>query len=376
MHFKRIVLILILVIGVLCCGCNSEIREKNESISNSENNKEDNLQQLTDDDGINDTVYVLDVDYSNGCVDITDLKKQCLIGSIACEKGERLLEAFQYDDGFAVIRTLDKSENSVEEYDNMTIITSDVESEQWEKCELDLYDCSLKKINSISLLNYIRQDNVEIQGYPVISEDATKVAWILTDSIYCIDVVNNNSTFSKVMFENNIFPEEIQFVGDDKIGFFGNRVDEENNTYYGYVNLIDDSIVYESQKDYLGGTIQVSDEYICINDSENPYTQTSSGIVLTLNCETNEAKTYSVDGLESMLSLISNDGTMMVSINWIGENEFRIRNYDVKTMDVIYENTCHMENAVRPCRILKYGEAYLVTYYTTKWGAVYATKHT
>ena len=78
MHFKRIVLILILVIGVLCCGCNSEIREKNESISNSGNNKEDNLQQLTDDDGINDSVYVLDVDYSNGCVDITDLKKQCL----------------------------------------------------------------------------------------------------------------------------------------------------------------------------------------------------------------------------------------------------------------------------------------------------------
>lgn len=376
MHFKRIVLILILVIGVLCCGCNSEIREKNESISNSGNNKEDNLQQLTDDDGINDSVYVLDVDYSNGCVDITDLKKQCLIGSIACEKGERLLEAFQYDDGFAVIKTLDESENRVEEYDNMTIITSDIESEQWEKCELDLYDCSLKKINSISLLNYIRQDNVEIQGYPVISEDATKVAWILTDSIYCIDVVNNNSTFSKVIFENNIFPEEIQFVGDDKIGFFGNRVDEENNTYYGYVNLIDDSIVYENQKDYLGETIQVSDEYICINDSENPYTQTSSGIVLTLNCETNEAKTYTVDGLESMLSLISNDGTMMVSINWIGENEFRIRNYDVKTMDVIYENTCHMENAVRPCRILKYGEAYLVTYYTTKWGAVYATNNT
>jgi hypothetical protein len=177
------------------------------------------------------------------------------------------------------------------------------------------------------------------------------------------------------MFEDDIYPEVIQFVGNDKIGFYGDKVDETDNTYYGYVNLSDDTFVCEKQENYSGGTMQVSGEYICINDSENPYTQASSGIVLTLNCETNESKAFTVDGLESTLSLISDDGTMLISINWTDENAFRIRNYDVETMDVIYETTCDMGKNVRPCQIMKYGEDYLVIYYTSGWGAVYATEH-
>lgn len=376
MYSKRNVLVLILAVGALCAGCAAEIQENSEPVSRSEEYKEDNSQKLSDENDTDNSLYVLDVDYVNGRADIIDLKKESVIGSIACEEGEYLVEAFQYDNGFALIKTSGEPEKNVEEYGNMAIITNDIDSEQWKKCELDLYEYSLNKFDSVSLLDYIQQDGVVIQGYPVISDDATKVAWILTDSIYCIDLVENKSIFSKVLFENNIYPEEIRFVGEDKIGFYGNRVNEMNNTYYGYVNLTDDTIAYEEQKDYSGGTIQVNDEYICINDSENPYTQASSGIVLTYNCETNESKVLSVDRLESTLSLISDDGTMLISINWTGENEFRIRNYDTETMSVIYEDTCNMGESVRPCGITKYGEDYFITYYTTKWGAVYATDHT
>ena len=194
-------------------------------------------------------------------------------------------------------------------------------------------------------------------------------------SFYYIDLSEGISDFSYATFKKDIYLTKIGFVGNDKIGFYGQKGYSERDTCYGYIDLKEDIVFCEVAKNYHASTLFTNNRYVCINEWENPYTGEVGGNVLLFDTQTNIAQEVAVDGLESTCSIISEDGKKMISVNWFEEKKYRIRNYDMETREVIYETIYEMDENVRPVEIKKCEDVYIVVYLSTKWGFVYATDH-
>ena len=360
-------------ISILCSGCASNAEKENASETSAEDQKEENHDATAS----SFQLYEPEIDYESNTVKIHDLVSNDLAGTITCRQDEQLVTALEVDDGFAVVKKSTDESGTAKEYENggLVVTTDEDGSGSWTEYALELYDFDLNMVKSISLLDYIDQDKAEIHGDPVISRNAEKIAWLTDDSIYYIDLAAEKSCFVDALSQENIVSVQIAFAGNDKIGFYGSQGITETDTCYGFLNLEDQSVSAHIAKDYQAGTLLTNDRYVCINDAQDPYTNKSSGKIQILDCKTNEAREVQVDGLESTFSVITEDGKMLISIKWDEENSFRIRNYDMDTMDVLYETTCKKDEAVRPFEIKKAGDEYVVVYLSSEWGYVYAADH-
>ncbi len=361
------------IICILCSGCTSNAGKINDAETTAEDGKEENH----DDTESSFQLYEPETDYESNTVKIHDLVSDDLAGTITCQQDEQLVTALEVNDGFAVVKKSSDKSGTSEEYENggLVITTDEDGDSSWTEYELELYDFDLNMVKSISLLDYINKDKAEVRGDPVISRNAEKIAWLTDDSIYYIDLAAEKGCFADALSQENIVPVQIAFAGNDKIGFYGSQGVTETDTCYGYLNLEDQSVSAHIAKDYQAGTLLTNDRYVCINDAQDPYTDKSSGKIQIMDCKTDEAREVQVDGLESTFSVITEDGKLLISIKWDEENSFRIRNYDMETMDVLYETTCKKDEAVRPFEIKKAGDEYVVVYLSSEWGYVYAVDH-
>lgn len=320
-------------------------------------------------------LYTTVIDQINNRVELIDLTTGKTAGTVSCDPGESLQEVYEYDGGFALLYKEDgDSEDEVEQVgDDLVFVTSSFEIDRWEAYTLVLYDFDCNLTERIPLLDTIRQDEVDIQGNPVLSADAKTIAWETSDVIYYIDLSTGESGFADAAQRENISIRQMNFVGTDKIGFWGDKEPTgETDVCYGCLDLQANTVAYQVAEDYEATTMYTNSRFFCVNDSESPYTGTSSGRILLFDCETGEGQELAVEDLESTFSMVTEDGATLISIDWREETSFRIRNYDMESMEVIYETTCAKEDSVRPWEIKKYGDSYVVVYLSDEWGAVYA----
>ena len=108
-----------------------------------------------------------------------------------------------------------------------------------------------------------------------------------------------------------------------------------------------------------------------MNDGEDPTTGTASGKIIMLNCSNNEVKKLYLDGTESTLAFVTEDGKELIAAKILDETSFRIRWYEVSTGNVLEEKTCSKNVQVKPVAIKKlYDDEYGVIYMNDKGEAV------
>ncbi len=360
----------------LCSGCAEGAQaHRGSSESEAAAGTESSPPHLLNSDDNYNGPFEIEPDFAKNTVRIYDLASGSEAGTIECGEGEILQNAWKYDNGFAALKSKSRAEMDEEQIgEGITVVVGNDSSNGMEAYTLVYYDYDLNPVKSVSLLEYIRQDEVEVWGAPFLSRDGEKAAWVLQDSsVYCIDLSEQKSYLLHAAAAEGIYPSMMVFAGEDKIGFFGSMIDVAGTAYYGYIDMKEDKIYYESEKGYETEYMYVYGSYLCLNDFVDPDTMKSSGKVLLYNCETNESRVVEVDGRESTLSAVSKDGKLLISVNWFDEKQFRIRNYDLESMEVIYETVCEMDGNVRPYSIEEYGDDYIVLYRSAEWGALYAT---
>lgn len=362
-----------LLIFIFCSGCTKDAPDKNimetgttcEPVKENSDGKEKvAVKNKKSSDSKSDlNVYDLLDQRDKYCLELWDLRSRNIIRTIPYKKNEVIAVASEYKDGYVVIKMRQAAESDVENKGGVVIMENNEPSELLE-CNLELYNAKLSKINTISLLDYLKKDKVDKENLAyrtaIINEDATKVAFLLEDSIYCIDLAEKKTKFLKSFSRHNItLGSSIIFVEKNKIGFMGDML-EDGEKYgsccYGYMDIETDAVKYKTVKNYDGFSLGVSGKYLYMNDGEDPYTNSSSGKIYILDCDTDETIEMELDGLESTMSGITEDGTKLIAIKMLNENSFRIRNYDIVSKKVVFEKVCKKDISIKPHYIKKIGD--------------------
>jgi len=146
------------------------------------------------------------------------------------------------------------------------------------------------------------------------------------------------------------------------LAFVGVQGTSATDICYGYLNLKNGELIVYEEKSYNASTIQTNSRYLCVNDSENPNTHSSSGRILVLNCETNEQKTFELDNLESTMAMVTEDGKYVIAVKWMSDYEFRIRHYDFQTGEKLGEKNFKKNEYVKAEQIRQYDDTYAVVF--------------
>lgn len=372
-----------LLICIFCSGCATDVPQKNTTVADATNEpviekphgkEKTGDKEKKDSEVKNDSnVYDLLDNKDKNCLELLDLRSRNIIHTISYKDNEVIACASEYKDGYAVLKARQTDRRDIEKKGGLIIEKQNAEADILEY-NLELYNAELNKVDTISLLDYLEKDKVDKENIAyrpvIINEDATKVAFLLFDTIYCIDLEKKNTGFIKSVFNEGIEPDQIIFVGKSKIGFSGSppldKADGQKDSCYGYIDAETDSVKYKIEKDYGGFSLGASGKYLFMNDGEDPRTNSSSGKISILNCDTGETIKMQLDGIESTMSGITEDGTKLIAVKTLEENRFRIRNYDIASKEVVFEKICKKNTPIKPYLIKKIGD--------NKYGVVYADK--
>lgn len=353
-----------LLICIFCSGCVFDHSEHDTSTIDTAYNSEktDEIKMYSEVKN-NTSAYDLSYNMEKNCLELLDLRSRNIINTISYKENETIVETSEYKDGYAVIKKCQTSESDIQQSGGVTITQEDEENSILEYT-LELYDSQLNIVNTIPLLDYLEKDKVNVAFRdPIINEDASKIAFLLYDSIYCIDLEQKNTKFIKSVFDKDIEPSQITFIGKNKIGFMGVQGISQTDTCYGYIDTKTDSIEYQTEKNYNGFSLLTSGKYLFMNDGEDPITHSSSGKIIIFDCDSNKSTKMELDGLESTLAYITEDGTKLIAVNTLEENKFRIRTYDITSGDTISEKICENDTPIKPLEVKKLQDnAYGVIY--------------
>lgn len=340
--------LVVFLICIFCSGCVFDASEQNTATVDTTDNPE-----KTDEAKNNTNAYDLSYNMVKNCLELLDLRSRNIVNTIPYKEDETVVETYEYKYGYAVIKKRQTGEPDIQKSGEV-VITQENEEIDILEYTLELYDPQLSIVDTIPLLDYLERDKVDVAFRdPIINEDATKVAFLLYDSIYCINLEKKKTEFIKSVFDEDIEPSQITFIGKNKIGFMGVQGYSQTDTCYGYMDMKTDSVKYQIEKNYNGSSVLANGRYLFMNDGEDPRTDSSSGKIIIFDCDTDETIKMGLDGLESTLSYITEDGTKLIAVNTLEENKFRIRNYDVASGDIIFEKVCEKDTPIRPFEIKK-----------------------
>lgn len=308
----------------------------------------------------------LDYDLKDDSLVLTNLKTEKEIKRISVEKKENIVATFPWKDGYAVAKQILGREKKVQSKEGVYILPASDEIEKDVKgYELILYDENLNQKKKIELMDIIHQAGREelLNEAPVLNEAGTKLAWLSSgQEVVYIDLQKGDFKKNKNFSRKDIEVDQIGFVGENKLAFAGVRGTSETDICYGYLNLKNGELIAYEEKNYNASTIQTNSRYLCVNDSEDPTTHSSSGRILVLDCETNEQKTFELDNLESTMAMVTEDGKYVIAVKWISDYEFRIRHYDFQTGEKLGEKNFRKKGFIKAEQIRQYDDTYAVIF--------------
>ncbi len=382
--FKKIFICMMLICMILeGCSIRGDKKENQKSTSPVENSGssslaippestvsptfvQDEFQSVSEENMKNSLWLDFDYDLKNDSLVLTDLKKEKEIKRISVGKKENIVATYQWKEGYAVAKQILRQKKEVKSTEGVYILpASDLTEKDVKSYELILYDENLTQIKKIELMDFIHNIGREelLNESPVLNEAGTRIAWLSSgQEIVYINLQKGNYKENENFAKKDIEVNQIGFVGENKLAFVGVKGISETDICYGYLNLKNGELIVYEEKSYNASMIQTNRRYLCVNDSENPKTHSSSGRILVLDCETKERQTFELDNLESTMAVVTEDGKYVIAVKWINDYEFRIRHYDFQTGEKLGEKDFKRKENVKAEQIRKYDDIYAVVF--------------
>lgn len=323
-------LALLILLGavLLLTGCFQDKREeiKNVDTIGKEINSENKVTSQSRE---------LKFDYKTNQLILLDLAANAELEAITLDQKSFAKNIASWDQGYAVEVLLADEPVNVKRSSELEIISTpqDINGKL-----LQIYDEELKLQKEIDLTSVLPKELLENEPFMAVSSDSSKIAWASTTNLYLYDIASEN--FSRIVDETNnpVSLEKIAFTKDNaRIVFFGSQADHDEAEFsYGFIELASSKIKLHTYKRFLGTDIQISELYASFTDVINPINDTSSGQVLLLDWHTGEASSLQVDGDESTMARVTEDGKYLLAVKK-QDASYRIRQYELKTGDVVKE---------------------------------------
>lgn len=312
----------------------------------------------------------LDYDIGERLLIFTNLQDEKIIKNISVGKRERIVGTYKVENGFVVVKMKLKKNDNVDNQSDGVAFSFQISEEDVTKYELIFYDKQLNERKKLDILDLFPKTHKEsiINESPIINKTGDIMAWNVDNYIVCFEFKTKKIRKYDELLRHDISIDMgvIKFVGNNKIGFTGWK-DEDG--CYGYFNISSGELKSFIENDYDMSDLYTNARFLCINDGQDPYTQSSSGRILILNCITNERCSFDVDGIESTMSTVTEDGKYVIAVKRPSDEEFRVRLYDFQTGKKLDEKIVYNS---APEGIGQFGDTYAVIYATeTKKGVAY-----
>lgn len=214
-----------------------------------------------------------------------------------------------------------KNNNGLISYDDKTSVSN----------ELIYFNNKLEVVEHVNIDKIFEDKNMSIDTKYCLNNNLTLLVGINYEKVYLYDLEKEQFVNIEDKIPDYTFLD-MKFDSKNRLCYLAQSID--NQYYIGYFD-IDTQKYYETEVAYnTDGNLYCTENYLYLNDSEEVYTQKSSGYIMVVDKEDFKAEKYVVDGLESTMSIISPDEQYIISFICEKENG-EIRGYH----SVIYDKS-------------------------------------
>ncbi|MEI3614620.1 hypothetical protein [Pseudogracilibacillus sp. SO30301A] len=313
-------------------------KEKLVDDAEDENNQEKNNAIALSDDlsEFENVVHDVTFDYGINRLVLSDLVANVELESIELNENSFVKNIMKWSQGYAVEVLLSDEPVQHKQTSELDVV---MYPEKINGNRIQLYNENLKLQNEIDLTGVLPDEIIEGGAATAVSSDGSKLAWAYITDLYVYDI--NDGKLTTILNEttNQVNFEKIAFTQDDnKLVFFGSQIDhDEDEQSYGMIELDTKKISLHTENQFWGSDIQISPQYASITDVIDPVSNTSSGNVLIVDIQTGECFTMKVDGTESTMARITEDGKHLLVVKDSEKGNYRIRQYQLQTGEAVKE---------------------------------------
>ena len=355
-----------ILIGLLCAvllaGCgtqNGKPDKKNESVSKTDEDKyiaTEKISATPESVKVDERNQILQIGVDKRKLVLRDLTTGEIVHTYKLKKNQTSYIYTKISHGYcAEIITANRE---LKDQTNGGIIIYDTPgNDEIENSSIVFFDEDLKEKNRIDIGSIAKKiDHQEIlTSECAVSRDGSKVVWDLGDRILCYDVKKEQDSYYEQINKDDIVMDYFDFVGNDKIAFFGSQGEMEHDTCYGYLDLSDGKVYSFVENEYEAFSLWTNEKYMWINDGADPKTGKSSGKFVVVDTEHCKKIITKVDGTESTRSRLTEDGKYVVSVMETSEKDFRVRQYDAGTGEIKEEKEYKFKEGVHTSEIIYIG---------------------
>lgn len=331
-------LLLLLTVSVITLVSSSDITRKKNSNDMSHKKAEfkNGNKSLQDD---NERLKDIEYDAISFSLNLIDWRTNEIVKKIKFEKNELIFQTFKLNQGYAIIDFI--AEKPIEIITNQDGDKTIHVPNKFVRKVLRIYDVKLNLLKEVNLERVFPKLMQSKMWAADVSQDGNIIAWSSRQNLYIYNV--KSDSLIKVFEETN--PKSLEFyaIRLDKEGknivYYGNTPkDGEISMSYGIVEITDGNIINFHEKNYMNPSkINVVNQFACITDRIDGWTQTSSGRILILDLVDMKAVPMEVDGFESTFARISGDGKFLIAANENINGHVRVRQYRLGSDTIVKE---------------------------------------
>lgn len=234
---------------------------------------------------------------------------------------------------------------------------------------LKYFDKNLNEVDTIDISKLAKQKKCEelLMTNFSVRGDGMLIAWDIGENVLCYNRQTKKISQYKQFYMNDIIADNIAFVGNNILAFFGSKGEMEKDTCYGYLNLSDKKVTSFVEKKYQAFSLYSDKRYMWLNDGENPKDGKSSGKFIMVDTKTRKNNIIHLDNIESTKAAITENGKYIIAISQTEEKSFRIRQYNVADGRILKEKNYKFSNDIHASDIIPIdGRIYGIIYGTDK----------
>lgn len=333
---QYIILFFLMCIVLLLTACHQDEKLINNTKDEKSKKPNDSIAFSDDLSESENVVHDLTFDYGTNRLVLFDLVDNVEQESIELNKNSFVKNIMKWNQGYAVEVLLSDEPVQLKQTSELDIVTY---PEKINGILVQLYNENLKLQNEIDLTEILPEEIVEGEASVTVSNDGSKIAWGYITDLYMYDLNSGELTTILNDTTNQVNFEKIAFTRDNrKLIFIGSQPDhDEAELSYGMIELDTKKISVHTENQFLGSDIQITNQYASITDVTDPISNMSSGKVLIVDTQTGEGFMVKVDGEESTMARITEDGKYLLAVKQENEGNYRIRQYRLQTGNVVKE---------------------------------------
>lgn len=284
-----------------------------------------------------ESFFSVDFDYEKNSLTLTDKKLNRLINSVHFEKNSYAKSILKFNQGYAVLAAYADTPVEVSVVNGLKFINYPGKITGY---KLRIFDSGLKQIRETDMADIMPESLLKDIHGTAVSQNGEKIIWSFLQQLYIFDIPSGK--LKKVYDEknNNICFSQLSFTKNSDVVFAGSSSQEdEGDCIFGWFSPEDGKMTVNTEKKYAPGSIHVNKEYAWLCDYVDARSQTSSGRILLLDLTAHKAFTMKVDGTESTMARVSEDGKYLIAVKKAGTGRYRIRQYKLVTGEVLKEES-------------------------------------